>query len=55
MGVFVAIFSVISINYQAFTQTTVDLKFIVVVNITLAVCIIAMLGTIVYLIHRFRK
>lgn len=54
MGVFVAIFSIISINYQAFTQATVDFKFIISMNITLAVCIIVMLLMVYLIVRKFK-
>ena len=55
MGIFVAIFSVISINYHAFTQAVVNGKFIVAMNLTLAICITTMMGIIALLVGKRKK
>lgn len=46
MGVFVAIFSLISVNYQAFTQTTVNIPFIVAMNASMGLCITLMMSLV---------
>lgn len=52
MGVLVAIFSLISINYQAFTQVTITSGYIIVMNLTLALCIVIMMGIIFLFINK---
>lgn len=52
MGIFVAIFSVITINYQAFTRANVNVQFIIALNITLAVCITVLLGLVAYIVRK---
>lgn len=52
MGVLVAIFSLLSINYQAFTQATITSGYIIVMNLTLALCIVVMMGIILLFINR---
>lgn len=46
MGIIVAIFSLITINYNATTQTQIDFKFIIAMNLSLAFCIVLMMGLI---------
>lgn len=53
MGVFVAIFSVITINYQAFTQANVTAGFIFALNLSLAICIAVLLLLIAFIIKKF--
>ena len=55
MGVLVAIFSLITINYQAFVNTTITLKYIVATNLTLTLCIVVMLGIIMIFINRAKE
>lgn len=55
MGVLVAIFSLITINYQAFVNTTISLKYIVATNLTLTLCIVVMLGIILIFINRAKE
>lgn len=52
MGIFVAVFSLISINFQAFSQTTPNPKFILTMNSSLCFCITIMLGLIVLLLNK---
>lgn len=52
MGVFVAIFAMLTINYQAFTQAEVDFRYIWVMNLTLALCIVIMLGLILIFVNK---
>ncbi|MCH5296458.1 MAG: hypothetical protein J1E85_02185 [Ruminococcus sp.] len=46
MGIIVAIFSLITINYNAATQSDLNFKFIVAMNLSLAFCIVLMMGLI---------
>lgn len=46
MGIIVAIFSLITINYNAATQSNLNFKFIVAMNLSLAFCIVLMMGLI---------
>lgn len=52
MGVLVAIFSLLTINYQAFTNAAVDAKYIVAMNLTLALCIVVMMGIILLFVNK---
>lgn len=52
MGILVAIFSLLTINYQAFVQVGVDFKFILAMNLTLALCIVLMMGIILIFINK---
>lgn len=52
MGVLVAIFSMLSINYQAFIQATITSGYIIVMNLTLALCIVVMMGIIFLFINK---
>ena len=52
MGIMVAIFALLTINYQAFTQAAVDFRYIWVMNLTLAICIVIMLGLILIFINK---
>lgn len=55
MGILVAIFSLLTINYQAFTSATIDIKFIITMNLTLALCIVIMMGIILLFINKSRS
>lgn len=55
MGVLVAVFSLLSINYQAFTKANVDYKFILTMNLTLCLSIVTMLGVIFLFINKSKK
>lgn len=46
MGIIVAIFSLITINYNAATQPCIDFKFLIAMNLSLAFCIVLMMGLI---------
>lgn len=52
MGVFVAIFSLLTINYNAFTKAVIDFRYIWVMNFTLTLCIVIMLGLIFVFINK---
>lgn len=52
MGVFVAIFSLLTINYEAFTTVQIDFRYIWVMNFTLTLCIVIMLGLIFVFINK---
>lgn len=48
-------FSLLSINYQAFTKANVDYKFILTMNLTLCLSIVTMLGVIFLFINKSKK
>lgn len=52
MGIFVAIFSLISINFQVFSNVTVDAKFILTMNASLCFCITVMLGLVLLFLNK---
>lgn len=51
MGIIVSVFSIISINYQAFTQAQIGFKFVITMNLTLALCICVLMGLILFVIN----
>jgi deoxycytidine triphosphate deaminase len=55
MGVLVAIFSLLTINYQAFTNANIDTKYIIAMNLTLALCIVLMMGMILLFVNKARN
>ena len=46
MGVIVAVFSMLTLNFNAFTQNAVSMKYLVAMNLTLAFCIVLLMGLI---------
>lgn len=52
MGVLVAVFSLLTINYQAFTCASIDAKYIIAMNLTLALCIVVMMGIILLFVNK---
>ncbi len=52
MGVLVAVFSLISINYQAFTNAQIDMPYILIMNLSMTLCIVVMLGLIFIFINK---
>lgn len=55
MGVLVAIFSMLSINYQAFTNADLSPKYVIAMNLSLTFCIVVMLGMVLLLINSWKK
>lgn len=55
MGIIVAIFSLITINYNAATQSDLNFKFIVAMNLSLAFCIVLMMGLIFIFLNTKRN
>lgn len=55
MGILVAVFALLSINYQAFTQAVIDSKYIIVMNLTLTLCIVVMMGLILVFINKAKN
>lgn len=52
MGIIAAIFSLVSLNFQAFVNTTITSQFIVVMNLSITLCTIVMMGLIQFIIHK---
>lgn len=52
MGIFVAIFSLITINFQAYSEAKLDTKFILSMNVSLCFCITVMLGLILLFFNK---
>lgn len=52
MGILVAIISMISINANAFSETSIDFKFIIIMNLTLAISIAVLMGIILIFINK---
>lgn len=55
MGILVAIFSMLSINYQAFTNADLSPKYIITMNLSLTFCIAVMLGMVLLLVNSWNK
>lgn len=55
MGIIVAVFSLLSINYHAFTNAELDFKYIVAMNLSLTFCIAVLMGIILIFINNSKK
>lgn len=55
MGIIAAIFSLLSINYQAFTNADLNANYIIAMNLSLTFCIAVMLGMILFLVNGWGK
>lgn len=55
MGVLVAIFSILSINYQAFVNADLSPRYVIVMNLSLAFCMAVMLGMVLILVNGWKK
>ena len=51
MGIIAAIFTIISINYSAFTNTELSIKYIATMNVTLGLCITLLFGLMLLVIN----
>lgn len=54
MGIIVAIFSLITINYNTSLQTDMDFKFLIAMNLSLSFCIVLLMG-LIFLFLNIRK
>lgn len=55
MGIIVAVFSMITINYDAFVKATIDTKYIITMNLTLALCISVLLGLVLIIVNNAKS
>lgn len=55
MGVMVAIFAMLTINYQAFVNANLTTSYIVVMNLTMALCIVVMMGIILIFVNKAKN
>ncbi|MCD8335701.1 MAG: hypothetical protein LUD18_00210 [Lachnospiraceae bacterium] len=55
MGVLVAIFTLLTINYQAFSQASLNFKYILVMNLSLSLCIVVMMGIILIFVNNAKN
>ena len=55
MGVLVAIFAMISINYQAFTNAKISMAYVLVMNLSMTLCIVVMLGLILIFVNKAKN
>lgn len=55
MGIIIAIFSVISINYQAFTTAAITGQYIIAMNLSLTFCIAVLMGIILLLVNKSKS
>ena len=54
MGILVAIFSLLTMNFQAF-HSSMEIGNIIVMNITLAICIVLMMGVILIFVNKAKN
>lgn len=55
MGILVAVFSLLSINSQAFSETEIDFRYILVMNLSLSLCIVIMMGIILVFVNKAKN
>lgn len=55
MGLLVAVFSMLTINYEAFTNADLTPNYVIAMNLSLTFCIVVMLGLIMLLINAGKK
>lgn len=55
MGVLVAVFSLLTINSQAFTEAVIDFRYVLIMNLTLALSIVVLMGIILIFINRAKS
>lgn len=55
MGIMVAIFSLVSVNFSNAITNSISLKQLALVNITLTLCIVVLLGSVVFIVNHSRK
>ena len=55
MGIIVAVFSMITINYDAFVSSMIGTKYIIVMNLTLVLCICVLMGLILLVVNHSKK
>ena len=55
MGVLVAVFAMISINYQAFVSADITMAYILVMNLSMTLCIVVMLGLILLFVNKAKN
>lgn len=55
MGLLVAIFSMLTINYEAFTNAKLTPNYVIAMNLSLTFCIVVMLGLLLMLINWWKK
>ena len=55
MGILVAIFSLISINYQAFVNSQIGFAYVLVMNLSMTLCIVVMLGLILIVVNKAKN
>lgn len=51
----VAIFAMLTINYQAFVNADLSTSYIVIMNLTMALCIVIMMGVILIFINKAKN
>lgn len=55
MGVFVSIFTLVSVNIQAFARETISKNLIATVNLCLLTCIATLLGFVMLIVNKGKK
>lgn len=54
MGILVSVFGLLTINYQAFQKAEITAHFILVMNLTLTLSIVILMGIILVLVNKAR-
>ncbi len=55
MGVMVAIFALLTINFQAFSNTDLNTHYIIIMNLSMALCIVLMLGIVIIFVNKAKN
>lgn len=55
MGVLVAVFSLLTINYQAFSNAKIDISYVLIMNLSMTLCVAIMLGLIFTFVNKMQK
>lgn len=55
MGIIVAVFSMITINYDAFVNAAISTKYIITMNLTLVLCICILMGLVFIIVSNARS
>lgn len=55
MGIIVAVFAMLTINYQAFTSIALSAGYIIAMNLTLVLCICVLMGLILFVVNHSHR
>ena len=55
MGLLVAVFSMLTINYEAFANASLTPNYVIAMNLSLTFCIVVMFGLLLLLVNAWKK